>query len=34
MMKKFAILLTLVGAGYYAFKKYQNHVNQASNIEY
>ncbi|MEJ7485684.1 SE2200 family small protein, partial [Staphylococcus hominis] len=21
-------------AGYYAFKKYQNHVNQAPNIEY
>ncbi|EHJ07822.1 SE2200 family small protein [Staphylococcus simiae] len=33
-MKKFAVILTIVGAGYYAFKKYQAHVNQAPNIEY
>ncbi|MBO1199870.1 DUF2648 domain-containing protein [Staphylococcus simiae] len=33
-MKKFAVILTIVGAGFYAFKKYQAHVNQAPNIEY
>ncbi|NUX77270.1 DUF2648 domain-containing protein [Staphylococcus aureus] len=27
-------ILTLVGGLYYAFKKYQERVNQAPNIEY
>ncbi|MEB2861670.1 SE2200 family small protein [Staphylococcus aureus] len=27
-------MLTLVGGLYYAFKKYQERVNQAPNIEY
>ncbi|MBL7564620.1 SE2200 family small protein [Staphylococcus saccharolyticus] len=33
-MKKFAIIFALAGAAFYGFKKYQNHVNQAPNIEY
>lgn len=34
MMKKLAVILTLVGGLYYAFKKYQERVSQAPNIEY
>lgn len=34
MMKKLAVILTLVGGLYYVFKKYQERVNQAPNIEY
>lgn len=34
MMKKLAVILTLVGGLYYTFKKYQERVNQAPNIEY
>lgn len=34
MMKKLAVILTLVGGLYFAFKKYQERVNQAHNIEY
>ncbi|EES41661.1 SE2200 family small protein [Staphylococcus caprae] len=33
-MKKLAVILALAGVAYYGFKKYQNHVNQAPNIEY
>ncbi|MGU3218565.1 SE2200 family small protein [Staphylococcus aureus] len=34
-MKKLAVILTLVGGLYYAFRKnYQERVNQAPNIEY
>ena len=32
--EKLAVILALAGAAYYGFKKYQNHVNQAPNIEY
>ncbi len=34
MMKKLAVILTLVGGLYFAFKKHQERVNQAPNIEY
>ena len=33
MMKKLAVILTLVGGLYFAFKNTKN-VNQAPNIEY
>ncbi|WP_375294038.1 SE2200 family small protein [Staphylococcus aureus] len=33
-MKKLAVILTLVGGLYFAFKKSQERVNQAPNIEY
>ncbi|MGJ8952211.1 SE2200 family small protein [Staphylococcus aureus] len=33
-MKKLAVILTLVGGLYFAFKKCQERVNQAPNIEY
>ena len=32
--EKLAVILALAGAAYICFKKYQNHVNQAPNIEY
>lgn len=33
-MKKLVVILVLAGAAYVGFKRYQDHVNQAPNIEY
>ena len=32
--EKLAVILGISWRSYYGFKKYQNHVNQAPNIEY